>query len=135
MQTITKEGVSLYTFADDVTLAVTEKSITTPDFIIGDCNNTNSVVYQGVTPPSDWAGGKYLFDGAAWELNPAWVAPIDPSVAERERIQKERQAAYRTESDPIFFMAQRGEATMAEWEAKVAEIKARYPYPTEGVQA
>lgn len=38
-----------------------------------------------------------------------------------------RAAAYSAESDPIFFKAQRGEATMDEWRAKVAEIKARYP--------
>ena len=28
--------------------------------------------------------------------------------------------------DPLFFKAQRGEATMEEWIAKVNEIKARY---------
>ena len=38
-----------------------------------------------------------------------------------------RAAAYRAESDPLFFKAQRGEATMDEWLAKVAEIRARYP--------
>ena len=38
-----------------------------------------------------------------------------------------RQAAYITEADPLFFKAQRGEATMDEWQAKVAEIKARFP--------
>ena len=38
-----------------------------------------------------------------------------------------RQAAYREESDPLFFKAQRGEATMEEWQAKVQEIKARFP--------
>jgi hypothetical protein len=31
------------------------------------------------------------------------------------------------ESDPLFFKAQRGEATMEEWQAKVAEIKTRFP--------
>ena len=38
-----------------------------------------------------------------------------------------RRAAYAAESDPIFFMAQRGEATQQEWLDKVAEIKARWP--------
>ena len=38
-----------------------------------------------------------------------------------------RQAAYVAESDSIFFMAQRGEATQQEWLDKVAEIKARWP--------
>jgi hypothetical protein len=39
-----------------------------------------------------------------------------------------RKAAYADEADPIFFMMQRGEATQEEWQAKIAEIKARYPY-------
>lgn len=39
-----------------------------------------------------------------------------------------RSAAYTSESDSMFFKAQRGEATMAEWEAKIEEIKKRYPY-------
>lgn len=38
-----------------------------------------------------------------------------------------RKAAYIAEADPLFFKAQRGEATMEEWQAKVAEIKARFP--------
>lgn len=38
-----------------------------------------------------------------------------------------RASAYVAESDPIFFKVQRGEATMDEWLAKVAEIKARFP--------
>lgn len=38
-----------------------------------------------------------------------------------------RGAAYREESDPLFFKAQRGEATMDQWLAKVQEIKNRYP--------
>ena len=45
--------------------------------------------------------------------------------------QAARRAAYQRESDPLFFMAQRGEATLEEWQAKIAEIKARYPSPTE----
>lgn len=52
-------------------------------------------------------------------------------TALRDAAEASRKAAYPVESDPIFFMAQRGEATMDEWTAKIAEIKARYPYPTE----
>ena len=50
------------------------------------------------------------------------------TALEPARIATEnRRAAYITEADPLFFKAQRGEATMEEWQAKVAEIKARYP--------
>ncbi len=43
-----------------------------------------------------------------------------------ERIRQQRKTAYENESDPLFFKAQRGEATMEEWLAKVDEIKQRY---------
>jgi hypothetical protein len=38
-----------------------------------------------------------------------------------------RRNAYIAEADPLFFKAQRGEATLQEWQDKVAEIKARFP--------
>lgn len=47
----------------------------------------------------------------------------------RKSAEANRAAAYRVEADPLFFKAQRGEATTDEWTAKVAEIKARFPYP------
>lgn len=53
------------------------------------------------------------------------VAPVE----QRQAAEQSRAAAYRTEADPLFFKAQRGEATTDEWTAKVAEIKARFPYP------
>jgi hypothetical protein len=60
-------------------------------------------------------------------------AEIDAEVArltalEPVRIATEnRRAAYIAEADPLFFKAQRGEATMEEWQAKVADIRARFP--------
>ena len=47
----------------------------------------------------------------------------------RKEVELKRSAAYIAEADPLFFIAQRGEATTDEWTAKVAEIKARFPYP------
>lgn len=52
-------------------------------------------------------------------------APTQQEIA--AAVQVARGAAYSAESDPVFFKAQRGEATMDEWLAKVAEIKARIP--------
>jgi len=43
------------------------------------------------------------------------------------QVEAQRAEAYRTESDPLFFKSQRGEATHQEWLDKVAEIKARFP--------
>lgn len=48
---------------------------------------------------------------------------LEPNkIAEQNRLM-----AYRNESDPLFFKAQRGEATLDNWKDKVAEIKLRYP--------
>jgi len=55
---------------------------------------------------------------------------VDPTkLAEKKAAEAEanRKAAYIAEADPLFFRAQRGEATEQEWLDKVAEIKARYP--------
>jgi len=39
-----------------------------------------------------------------------------------------REQAYKTESDPLFFKWKRGEITEQEYLSKVEEIRARYPY-------
>ena len=86
-------------------------------------------------PPALSEGQRARFSDGAWvvvdpEPAPEPIQPLPPTKAEQEA---KRQAAYASESDPLFFMAQRREATVEEWTAKVAEIKARYPYPTEEV--
>lgn len=48
-----------------------------------------------------------------------------------EELKKLRNQAYILEADPLFFKSQRGETTVEEWQAKIDEIKARYPYPGE----
>jgi hypothetical protein len=60
-------------------------------------------------------------------------AEIDAEVARLQALEPtriaeaNRKAAYATESDPLFFKWQAGEATEAEWTAKRDEIRARYP--------
>lgn len=44
-----------------------------------------------------------------------------------EQTDAARSAAYRQESDPIFFKWQRCEASKDEWLASIEEIKSRYP--------
>jgi len=46
-----------------------------------------------------------------------------------ETLEKQKRNTFAEEADPLFFKAQRGEATMDEWLAKVAEIKARFANP------
>lgn len=67
--------------------------------------------------------------GTSGDLSVVLVAPDTPPT--RDEQEAARRAAYVLEADPIYFMSQRGEATEAEWLAKIAEIKARYPYPAE----
>ena len=45
------------------------------------------------------------------------------------QVKRQRQAAYQAEADPLYFGWQRGENTEQAWLDKVAEIRARYPYP------
>ena len=71
----------------------------------------------------DAQGNQVTVDEAAVAAEIQRLQPIKAV----EQAERNRQAAYITEADPLFFKAQRGEATMEEWQAKVAEIKARYP--------
>ena len=57
----------------------------------------------------------------------AFARDVLPGVL-RQNVERNRAAAYAAEADPLFFKAQRGEATMDEWTAKVQEIRARFPY-------
>ena len=88
---------------------------------------------QSLRPGAEWV---MRGDALEW-LDKAQSQPSDAEIqAEVARLQAlepariaegKRRAAYVVEADPLFFKAQRGEATLAEWQAKVAEIKARYP--------
>lgn len=51
--------------------------------------------------------------------------------AQLMQARQSRAAAFTAEADPLFFQVQRGEADQADYDAKVAEIRVRYPYPSE----
>ena len=78
MKTIVETGTNLskYVFDDAAELTVSGDNIATPQFIIGDLNSDNAVVHDGVTPPEDWVGNKYTFDGASWAVNLDWSEPV-----------------------------------------------------------
>lgn len=87
----------------------------------------SNVVVADAPLESNWvettqAGPGWLYQNGEFLPPP----PVVPTKAEQEA---KRHAAYTEEADPLFFMSQRGEATVEEWQAKVQEIKARYPYP------
>jgi hypothetical protein len=77
-----------------------------------------------------------VFEDGAWVQ--VWaILPVSPEEAARRwedqvnAIRQQRADAYREEADPKFFKAQRGEADVSDWEAAVADIRARFPYPAE----
>lgn len=77
--------------------------------------NETEVIIGELTPEqeaerAEWEAGQYQRD-------------ID-------EVNSLRLYAYQTESDPIYFQAQREDTyTLDDWKAKVAEINDRYPYP------
>jgi hypothetical protein len=71
-------NISLYLLEDDKALNVTATNIEIGDPIeinILDYNGTNTTVHENVTPPDDWNGRKYIFDGADWTLNEDYEEP------------------------------------------------------------
>ena len=79
MQTITinntddGDNISALCFEDGDTITATEEKITCPDLVILDLNSSNSTIHTGVTPPEDWVGFKYCFDGTTWTSNSNWI--------------------------------------------------------------
>ena len=73
------EGASTFLFqdTDDIYLFDTHVEINNPPtLVIADLNNQNVAVVENITPPEDWLGWKYLFDGTTWTPNPIWVEPV-----------------------------------------------------------
>jgi len=81
MKTLVKGNLSIYLFDDNKEVVVTNESITVGnpiEFVVSDCNDTNTTMYENIIAPVDWVGGKYFFDGTDWTLNPDWVDPSLP---------------------------------------------------------
>lgn len=89
--------------------------------------------YPNVVTIDDGTGA-FDADGNPVTLDQAKVDEAAIIVAHEQALataQRNRAAAFAAEADPLFFKAQRGEATTEEWQAKVDEIRSRYPYPQE----
>ena len=94
---------------------------------------TKADALQSLRPGAEWV---LRGDDLEW-LDTNQTQPTEAEITaevarltalEPARIATEnRRSAYIAEADPLFFKAQRGEATMEEWQAKVAEIKTRFP--------
>jgi len=100
-------------------------------------NPTKADAIQSLRPVAEWD----LCDNVLYWKSPLILQPTEAEIeAELARLiaeqprkiaQRNRASAYTAEADPLFFKAQRGEATIEEWQAKVAEIRSRYPYPAD----
>ena len=96
MKTLTfnDTGLSPYIFRNDKTVTVGLDKTTVgdepnPDFYIADMNKLNATLHLDVTPPEDWIGNKYTFNGSAWTAVSGWV---DPKVARIAELQAEIDA-------------------------------------------
>jgi len=88
MKTLTKDGVSVYMFddAEVVSIEANRTVIGNPETrIIGDCNTSNAVLHENVTPPEGWIGGKYLFDGTDFTFRPELNPTANSVKAEAQR--------------------------------------------------
>lgn len=95
--------------------------IVIPDGADGDAMLGPSCVEITAMDPKPAVGNGWLY------VDGAFIPPPVPEPTV-EMLQAARAAAYRVESDPLFFRWQRGEGTEQEWLDAVATIRSRYPY-------
>jgi hypothetical protein len=94
---------------------------------------TKADALQSLRPGAQWSMSDNILEWLDKTQTRPTDAEIDAEVArltalEPVRIAEvSRKAAYEHEADPLFFKWQAGEATKEEWEAKRAEIRARFP--------
>lgn len=65
------------------------------------------------------------------ELEAEWEKFNNEGGFQKYHNQIYRAQAFAAEADPLFFQVQRGDIEQSVYDAKVAEIRARYPYPGE----
>ena len=68
--------ISLYLFDDSETILLLEDRVIVGNpvqFVIADLKSSNTFVFENVTPPQDWCGRKYAYDGNAWTLNSDFI--------------------------------------------------------------
>ena len=91
----------------------------------------DAILIENVDSPEIFIPNVYSYNNNVWtiENKDLYDSVIAMQKLEFNNTQKKnREAAYKAESDPINFMMQRGEATQEEWLAKIDQIKKRYPY-------
>lgn len=85
----------------------------------------HSAATQKLIPAAPYIESEQVFTVRVVDKTDEDLAAEQQTITAMNRAS--RAAAYTTESDPIFFKAQRGEATNEEWLTKVQEIRDRFP--------
>ena len=81
------DNVSLFLWNDarsvtiasgSITVAADSTAISPPSkkdaFVVADLNSSNTTLHTSVaTPPSDWIGNAYCYNGTTWSANPNYV--------------------------------------------------------------
>jgi len=80
MKTIVRKdnNVSIWLFDDDVGIAIGETQTDVSNNIIStisDCNTSNALLYENITPPTDWFYHKYIYTNNTWSDNPNFIDP------------------------------------------------------------
>lgn len=97
-------------------------------FVIVDIPTPPAPIEQTPPPLTAEQQEAFLKSTAAPPLTPEQEKEFIGGVSVAElSLAEQRALCYAKEADPLFFKAQRGEATMEQWKAKIEEIKARFP--------
>lgn len=80
--------------------------------------------------PSIPDGQRAKWENEQWgfEAIPLPEPELEEEIQYNETVRTQRQYAYQREADPLFFKTQRGEATLEQWQAKIDEVRKRFPY-------
>ena len=99
-------------------------------------------VLAAIRPGAEWSLSGDGYEGLTWlddspkptkkTLDDAW--PQVQYEREYAAVEAARRARYQSETDGMFFAAQRDGGDLTEWKAAVAAIKADLPYPEESTK-
>jgi hypothetical protein len=97
-----------------------------------------AAVLTAIRPGAQWSLSGDAYEGLTWlddspkptkkTLDDAWPQVQHDNA--HAAVEAARRARYQTETDGMFFAAQRDGTPLTAWQAAVDQIKADLPYPT-----
>ena len=72
------DGRSVTIGSDKITVGADSDAVkvTTSAFRVQDLNSSNSTLHTGVTLPNDYVGGRYIYNGSSWSVDPSYRTNI-----------------------------------------------------------